>query len=112
MDSIIKPTVPMMANTMLKPENTFSPTVVLGTRRPLCRNHQSEAKERSRKMVVMTQPAMKSGFISCAPMLLMKGIVAYGLIDGYRFPCSSTAHSRSRPSRVASHTTPEMMGRT
>jgi len=71
MERRIRPTVPRMANTMVRAERAFSPVVALGTSRPRCRSQRSERKEMSRKTVVMTQPAMKSGLRLEAPTSLM-----------------------------------------
>lgn len=65
--SKIKPAVPMIANTMDNPLRTFSVTVVFLAKRPRCRSHLSDTKAKSRKMVVTTDPAMKSGLSFSAP---------------------------------------------
>lgn len=62
MESKIKPTVPTIANTIVRDLRTFSPRVVLGASRPRWRSQRSAAKERSKKMVVRAQPTMNSGF--------------------------------------------------
>lgn len=51
-----------------RPERTFSATPKFFAKRPVCRSHRSDAKERSRKTVVTQQPAMKRGFRPSAPM--------------------------------------------
>jgi hypothetical protein len=69
--SRINPTVPTTANTIVSPESTFSPRVVLGARRPLWRSHQSAPNETSSSTVVSVQPAINSGFRVEAPTSLM-----------------------------------------
>ncbi len=49
-------------------ESTFSATPRFFAKRPVCRSHRSDAKERSRKTVVTQQPAMKRGFNPWAPI--------------------------------------------
>ena len=63
----INPTVPTMAAIMANAESTFSLQCVFGTSAPLCLNHLSAAKERSRKIVVIHDPAMNRGLSSVAP---------------------------------------------
>ena len=81
MESRIRPNVPTMAKTtkttmtldlgswytrvpldlLDRADNIFSAMPMFFAKRPVCRNHLSAAKERSRKMVVTQEPAMKSG---------------------------------------------------
>ena len=95
MDSKMSPQVPAIAKTTVdeismlvprslptyrergvldRPERTFSATPRFLAKRPVCRSHRSDAKERSRKTVVTQQPAMKSGFKPWAPISEMKAI--------------------------------------
>ena len=53
---------------LASPLRTFSPVRRFLAKRPVCLNHRSDAKERSRNMVVITAPVMKSGFRPVAPM--------------------------------------------
>lgn len=67
----INPAVPTAAKHMDNILSTFSVTVRFAASLPLCRSQRSLIKERSRKMVVTTEPAMKRGLRSCAPTSLM-----------------------------------------
>lgn len=51
-----------------RPLSTFSAMPRFLANRPVCRSHLSEAKERSRKMVVTTQPAINRGLRPWAPI--------------------------------------------
>ena len=64
-----------------RPERTFSAVPRFFARRPVCRSQRSEAKERSRKTVVTTQPAMKSGFRPWAPMSEMYAMCWLALME-------------------------------
>ena len=68
MERRIKPAVPAMAKRTERAEQTFSAVPRFLARRPVWRSQRSEAKERSRKMVVTQQPAMKRGLRPWAPM--------------------------------------------
>ena len=57
-----------MGDVLANPERIFSAGVVLRAKRPVCRKYRSDAKERSRKMVVTQHPAMKRGLSPCAPI--------------------------------------------
>ena len=80
--SSINPAVPSTAKTMLNPLIAFWKMLVFGTRAPECRKHLSEMNEASRKIVVTTEPAMKSGFRDCAPTSEMYAIEAPGSMEG------------------------------
>lgn len=56
------------SNSLDKTERTFSMLPVSLASRPLCLNHLSAAKDRSRNTVVMQQPAMKRSFSPWAPI--------------------------------------------
>lgn len=64
MESKINPHVPAIAKTIENPDRIFSAVPIFFANRPVCRNHRSAAKERSRKTVVTQQPAMNKG---CRP---------------------------------------------
>lgn len=77
MERRIRPSVPARAATMEQMENIRSHFSMLRASTPLCRSHRSDAKERSRKTVVTTQPAIKRGFRPSAPtseMYLWRGV--------------------------------------
>ena len=57
------------------PLSTFSAIPRFLARRPVCRSHLSEAKLKSRKTVVTTQPVMKRGLRPWAPMSDMYAIL-------------------------------------
>jgi hypothetical protein len=65
--SNINPAVPRTANAMLRELRIFSIVDMFAAKRPRCRSHLSERKERSRKMVVTQDPAMKRGLRVSAP---------------------------------------------
>ena len=67
MVSRIKPQVPTRAEMIDSVTRTFSDVPVFLANRPLCRSHLSETKARSRKMVMMQLPVMKSGLSPSAP---------------------------------------------
>jgi len=71
----IKPTVPMTAKTIEKELRTFSLVVMFLANRPRCRSQRSDKKDRSRKAVVTTQPAMNNGFRPSAPTSEMYAMV-------------------------------------
>ena len=64
----ISPAVPAMAKTMESAESDLSTMPVFLAKRPVCRKYRSAAKDKSRKIVVTQQPAMKRGFNPSAPM--------------------------------------------
>lgn len=57
-----------------RPLSTFSAMPRFFANLPVCRNHLSAAKLRSRKTVVTMQPVMKRGFSPWAPMSDMNAI--------------------------------------
>lgn len=78
----IKPTVPTPAKNRLSQLKSFWKNDVFATSRPLCRRKRSEKKERSRKIVVTHEPAMKSGLRDWAPTSEMYAIFCDGSMDG------------------------------
>lgn len=106
----VKPMVPMMAKTMDRPLRIFSPSDMLGTRRPLCRSNLSDMNEASRKMVVRTQPTTNSGLISDAPTSDMYAILWDGSMDAYLLSFVSMTQWRKRPRSVPSQMRPDNIG--
>ena len=80
--SRINPVVPRRAKAMLSPLRTFSIVDTFAAKRPRCRSHRSERKERSRKMVVTQEPAMKRGLSLSAPTSEMYAIAWSFSIEG------------------------------
>jgi hypothetical protein len=80
--SSINPAVPNTAKAMLNPLIVFWKALVLGTKLPECRRYLSEMNDASRKIVVTTEPAMKSGFRDCAPTSEMYAIEELGAMGG------------------------------
>lgn len=67
-DSKTSPTVPTSAKRIETAPATRSKVLVSLARRPVCRRYLSAMNAASRKKVVMTQPAIKSGLRFSAPM--------------------------------------------
>jgi hypothetical protein len=63
----INPNVPTKAAIIERIDRIFSHLSRFLAKTPLCLNHRSVAKERSRKTVVITEPVMKRGFRPSAP---------------------------------------------